>query len=319
MVNRNAERARGHMRLITHDGSFHADDTLAYAILSRIPRFEGAELVRTRESEVISSATRQDVVFDVGFEFDPVRNRFDHHMRDKPLRDEEYEGQQIPYSSVGLVWRFFGEEYLLANFDDIEPYLDQVWEEVDHTLIMPTDMTDNGIGVSFAPTSLAVTVDDFNAAWDDPSDHGNDLFLEASAFGAVALQQRVVKAMAAARALGLATEAIAASPDPQIIVLPRPLPWEPAIYAGNYVDALYVISEKKGTWYCQAVRPDERSFEQRKPLPEHWAGLEGAALAEVTGVVDAVFCHAMRFVCAAQTLEGAMALAKLAVEDAPTP
>jgi uncharacterized UPF0160 family protein len=307
------------MRLITHDGSFHADDTLAYAILSRIPRFEGAELIRTRDAEIISSATRQDVVFDVGFEFDPVRNRFDHHMRDKPLRDETYDGQNIPYSSVGLVWRFFGEEYLLANFDDIEAHLDQVWDEVDRTLIVPTDMTDNGIGVSFAPTSLSVTIDDFNAAWDDPSDHGNALFLDASAFAASALQQRVLKAMAAARALGLATEAIEASADPQIIVLPRALPWEPAIYAGNHTEALYVISEKRGTWYCQAVRPDEGSFEQRKPLPEQWAGLEGADLAEVTGVPDAVFCHAMRFICAAQSLEGVMALARLAVEDKPLP
>lgn len=307
------------MRLITHDGSFHADDTLAYAILSRIPRFQGAELVRTRDAEIISSATRQDIVFDVGFEFDPVRNRFDHHMRDKPLRAETHEGQSIPYSSVGLVWRFFGEEYLLANFNDIEELIDQVWDEIDRTLILPTDMADNGIGVSFAPTSLAVTVDDFNAAWDDPTDHGNELFLEASAFAALALQQRVVKAMAAARALGLATHAIESSKDPQIIVLPRPLPWEPAIYAGNFSEALYVISEKKGTWYCQAVRPDEGSFDQRKPLPEQWAGLEGAALAEVTGVGDAVFCHAMRFVCAAQSLEGAMALARLAVEDKPLP
>lgn len=307
------------MRLITHDGSFHADDTLAYAILSRIPRFQGAELVRTRDAEIISSATRQDIVFDVGFEFDPVRNRFDHHMRDKPLRAETHEGQSIPYSSVGLVWRFFGEEYLLANFNDIEDHIDQVWDEIDRTLILPTDMADNGIGVSFAPTSLAVTVDDFNAAWDDPTDHGNELFLEASAFVALALQQRVVKAMAAARALGLATQAIESSKDPQIIVLPRPLPWEPAIYAGNFSEALYVISEKKGTWYCQAVRPDEGSFDQRKPLPEQWAGLEGAALAEVTGVGDAVFCHAMRFVCAAQSLEGAMALARLAVEDKRLP
>ncbi len=301
------------MRLITHDGSFHADDTLAYAILSRIPRFEGAELIRTRDVEVLAGAGPKDIVFDVGFEFDPVRNRYDHHMRDNPLRDEIHEGQSIPYSSVGLIWRFFGEEYLLANFDGISQYIDDVWEEVDRTLILPTDMTDNGIGGAFAPTSLAVTIEDFNPDWDDRSDRGNGPFLEASDFAARVLRQRVVKATAAARALGMAKEAIETSPDPQIIVLPMALPWEAAIHAGNYDDALYVISEKKGGWYCQAVRPQEGSFEQRKPLPEQWAGLVGSDLTKVSGVEDAVFCHAKRFVCAAETLEGALALARLAV------
>jgi Uncharacterized conserved protein related to MYG1 family len=307
------------MKLITHDGSFHADDTLAYAILSKIPRFQGADLIRTRDANLIQSAGGSDIVFDVGFEFDAVRNRFDHHMRDKPLREETFEGKPIPYSSVGLIWRFFGEEYLLANFDDIEGYIDEVWEEVDRTFILPTDMTDNGIGQSFLPTTLAVAVDDFNQAWDDETEYGNELFLQASEYAGQALHRRVEKVLSTARALGLATEAFATSPDPKIIVLPRPMPWEPAVYAGGFDEALYVISEKKGSWYCQAVRPEEGSFEQRLPLPEQWAGLEETDLAAVTGVEDAIFCHAMRFVCAARSLEGALALARMAVENKPAP
>jgi uncharacterized UPF0160 family protein len=183
--------------------------------------------------------------------------------------------------------------------------------------MLPTDMTDNGIGASFAPTTLAVTVEDFNAPWDEPQDDGDARFLEASDFAAQVIKYRVIKAMAAARALDLATETIENSPDPQIIVLDRPLPWEPAIYAGDFDEALYVISEKKGTWYCQAVRPDEGSFEQRKPLPSEWAGLEGEALSAVSGVPDAVFCHAMRFVCAAKTLEGAIQMARTSVGHEP--
>ena len=307
------------MRLITHDGSFHADDVLAYTVLAGIPRFSNARLIRTRDEHVIASADMGDIVFDVGFEFDPVRNRFDHHMRGKPLRDETLEGVRIPYSSVGLVWRFFGEEYLLSNFPDVEPVIDRVWDEIDRTLMIPTDMTDNGIGVSFAPTSLAVTIDDFNQSWDDDDDHGDSLFLAASNFARTVLEQRAAKAISAARALDIATEAIASSPDPRIIVLPRPLPWEPAIYAGGFDEALYVISEKKGTWYCQAVRPEEGSFGQRKPLPEAWAGLEGDDLVQVSGVEDAVFCHAMRFVCAARSLDGALELAHIAAGPAPSP
>lgn len=303
------------MRLITHDGSFHADDVLAYTILSGIPRMEGAELVRTRDPAVIAAASISDVVFDVGFVFDPLTNRFDHHMKDKPLRLETHLGERVPYSSVGLVWRFFGEEYLLENYPGIEPHVDRVWEEVDRSIILPTDMTDNGIGVSFAPTSLAVTIDDFNMDWDGPGEDNDDLFLAASAFARTIIEKRVLKALAAARAYDLAREAISSAQDPRIIVLPRAMPWEQALYSGGFTKALYVISEKKGSWYCQAVRPNEGSFEQRKPLPAMWAGMEGKRLADLCGVSDAVFCHAGRFVCAARSLDGALQMAALAVAE----
>ena len=303
------------MRLITHDGSFHADDVLAHAVLSGIPRFKDAELVRTRDADLIASAGTSDVVFDVGFVFDPLTNRFDHHMRDKPLRLETHDGERIPYSSVGLVWRFFGEEYLLGQFPGIAPHLDQVWAEIDRTLIVPTDMTDNGVGVSFEPASLSVTISDFNMDWDDPTDRNDDHFLAASAFAQIVIEKRVRTALAAARAHDMAFEAMATSPDPRIIVLPCAMPWEPAMYAGGFSDALYVISERKGMWYCQAVRPEPGSFQQRRPLPEEWAGLEGARLVEASGVVDAVFCHAGRFVCAAGSLEGARRMARIAAGD----
>jgi hypothetical protein len=63
------------------------------------------------------------------------------------------------------------------------------------------------------------------------------------------------------------------------------------------------------------VPPEPGSFEQRLPLPEHWAGLQNEALAAETGVADAVFVHLRRFVAAAKTLDGALALARLAMED----
>ena len=59
--------------------------------------------------------------------------------------------------------------------------------------------------------------------------------------------------------------------------------------------------------------PEPGSFGQRLPLPEAWAGLEGAALAEQTGVPDAVFVHLRRFVGAARSRDGAIAMARKAM------
>ena len=57
------------------------------------------------------------------------------------------------------------------------------------------------------------------------------------------------------------------------------------------------------------------SFENRKDLPAAWAGLRDVDLQAVTGVDDAIFCHNGRFLIVAKTLEGARALAKLALDN----
>jgi uncharacterized UPF0160 family protein len=308
------------MRLITHSGSFHADDVLAYAVLSGIAELDGATLVRTRDPEVLSSAEGEDVVFDVGFEFDPERRRFDHHMSvGKPMRDERDEyARAIPYSSVGLIWRYFGSHYLLDNHE-LDEHLEFVWDEVDKSMILPTDMTDNGMGTSFAPTSLAVVVDDFNLAWDDLDGSEDDAFVEAARYARGLLDRRILRAAAVARAFDAATTALEEAEDPRVVVLPRPMPWEDALFRGGFDEALYVISEKDGTWYCSAVKTKPGSFDQRKPLPAEWAGLNGDDLAQVSGVENAVFCHAARFVCGAGSLEGAIRMATIAADYDETP
>jgi uncharacterized UPF0160 family protein len=62
--------------------------------------------------------------------------------------------------------------------------------------------------------------------------------------------------------------------------------------------------------------PEPGSFAQRLPLPESWAGLEGAELAAASGVADAVFVHVRRFVGAAASRDGAIAMARLALAAA---
>lgn len=69
-----------------------------------------------------------------------------------------------------------------------------------------------------------------------------------------------------------------------------------------------------GNWMVDAMPPEPGSFEQRLPLPRAWAGLRGVELAAACGVPDAVFVHTRRFVGAARSREGAMAMAWGAIE-----
>ncbi|HKH96890.1 MAG TPA: MYG1 family protein, partial [Beijerinckiaceae bacterium] len=129
------------MKAVTHDGSFHADDVFAYAVLrAAVP---GIALERTRDADAVE---RADLVFDVGGLFDPQTRRFDHHMRDRPLRDDG-----TPYSSLGLLWREYGRTAVAAFLGGAEPdVVEAVWRELDGSLVVEIDRTDNGIGLAGA-------------------------------------------------------------------------------------------------------------------------------------------------------------------------
>ena len=54
---------------------------------------------------------------------------------------------------------------------------------------------------------------------------------------------------------------------------------------------------------------------QRKPFPDAWRGLKDEALAEVSGVKTAIFCHKAGFFAVAKTKEDAIKLAEKAVNS----
>lgn len=307
------------MRLITHSGSFHADDVLAHAILRGVTEFRYAELVRTRDQAVFDAATAEDVIFDVGFEYDPSKNRFDHHQIDKPMREDGN-----PYSSVGLIWKHFGAKYLADEFPEIaaaskggNDILTAVWKDIDQDIILETDRTDNGVGESFKASSFAVLIDDFNSTWDGSSAFEGYNFEEASKFAHSVMRRRVIQSFAKQRAMAIVKDALHSAVDPRLVILPQSMPWQDAVFHWRFAELLYVVFPRNGEWYLEAVPVEKGSFDQKQSLPKVWAGLRGDDLAKVTGVEDAIFCHAARFICGAKSEAGIMRLAELALADDP--
>ena len=78
-------------------------------------------------------------------------------------------------------------------------------------------------------------------------------------------------------------------------------------------DALFVIYPKRQGFGLEAVPAALGSFENRRDLPAAWGGLEGPDLVAVTGVDDALFCHAKRFLAVASSHDGITRLAELAL------
>ncbi len=294
------------MRVATHDGSFHADEVFAIAALGLVD--ESLDVVRSRERDVVSGA---DLRVDVGFADDPSTGDFDHHQRDFDRRRENGVG----YASFGLVWREFGARICAGD--------DEIAESVDLSLVQSVDANDTGQQLTrplvdgVHPISVNGIVGGFNARWDESLTDAQERarFDEAVALAGGILVREIAGAASGRRATRIVQEAIAQAADPRVVELDLDVPWKRTLVP-EAPEALYVIYPKRQGFGCQAVPRELGSFENRRDLPAQWAGLDGADLVAVTGVQDALFCHAKRFLVVARSRAGIERLAALALADA---
>jgi uncharacterized UPF0160 family protein len=121
----------------------------------------------------------------------------------------------------------------------------------------------------------------------------------------------IMRAKLAAEEIVLAAHK--AGPEPRLLVLERGMPWKNVVFT-HQLPVIYTISPaSNGNWMVDTMPPEPNSFDQILPLPEAWAGLQGEELAAASGVEDAVFVHLRRFVGAAKSRQGAIALATRAL------
>ncbi|WP_072660452.1 MYG1 family protein [Mariprofundus micogutta] len=283
--------------IATHNGNFHADDVFSVAAIEII--FPSFKLIRTRDSELIDKA---DIVIDVGGEYDPESDRFDHHQRGGAGEREN----GIPYSSFGLIWQKYGVEICQGNQD--------VANAVDAGLVSTIDAIDCGhVEGVVQGISLSQTIGMFNPTWQEDS-HCDDCFDEAVAFASRILTRFIAAASGGVNAKEIVAKAIENSEDPRVVVLEQYTPWKKTVLSLSE-EALYVVyPSQTGEWRIQAVPAELGSFEDRKSLPKAWAGLSGEGLQEVTGIDDAMFCHNGLFIAGAESFESTMKMAAIAVE-----
>ncbi len=111
---------------ITHSGRFHVDDVISTIFLSKIID----NVILLRVPTIGNKDVKDKIVYDIGL------GEFDHHQKNR-------NGQRnngIFYSSIGLLWRKFGKEYLKKIG---VKYIDKTFEYMDKELIQNIDATDN--------------------------------------------------------------------------------------------------------------------------------------------------------------------------------
>jgi uncharacterized UPF0160 family protein len=276
------------LQVATHDGPFHADDVLAWALLRTYVDGD-AEVVRTRDPDKLAQA---DIVFDVGGEFDPERGRFDHHQA-------SYTG---PLSSAGMVLQW------LRDTGRIDPFLATHLRDA---IVSYVDDVDNG---RVAPKSGIPCFPKLVDAFNQPA--GSHPEYDAAFRAAGEMAAGVVRGLHAehesiARAREIIGSAMKAAVDDgrRVLFLDGYVRWKPAYFqlgGADHPTDFVLFPSTDGSWRIVAIPPELGSFAQKKPLPEAWAGLTDDELEAVTGIPGSVFCHKNRFIAVFKTREGAV-------------
>lgn len=283
----------------THSGSFHADDVLAFALVRMFVDAE-ATVVRTRDAATLDAC---DIVVDVGGSFDPAKRRFDHHQA-------SYEG---PRSSAGMVL-----DWLMS--EDTIPH--SLGEHLRERLVEYVDAVDTGrrapeIGVP----CFARIIESLGNGCEGP-DASLRAFLQGAdiAVALVAGLQRGWQAAEDARGAVLEAMGTAERLGRSYLVLDQYYSWKaPYFEAGGaeHPTDYVLFPSHDDTWKIIAIPPRLGCFEQKRSLPDEWAGKMGEELEAATGIDGAVFCHKNRFIAVFRTYDGAVgALSRFDLHEA---
>ncbi|KAM3242944.1 hypothetical protein ACQJBY_055123 [Aegilops geniculata] len=321
-------------RVGTHNGSLHCDEALGCFLIRLTSQFAGADVVRTRDSQILDSL---EAVLDVGGVYDPSRHRYDHHQ--KGFNEVFGHGFNTKLSSAGLVYKHFGKEIIAKELQLNEDHEDvhRVYLAIYKSFVEALDAIDNGINqydTEQTPkyvnnTHLSSRVGRLNPDWTDPDqspEKENAAFQKAMALAGSEFMESVrfhVKSWLPARSIVMECLLSRGNVDPsgEIMVLDRFCPWKLHLFEleeelktdplTKYV--LYEDERSKG-WRVQAVSVAPDRFESRKALPEKWRGMRDDELSKETGIPGCVFIHMSGFIGGNKTYEGALEMARAALK-----
>lgn len=295
--------------IVAHNGSFHADDIFACAVLSLYLDKKNVpyRMIRTRDEKIIDSA---DYVVDVGGIQDDEKNRFDHHQTGGAGKRDN----GIPYASFGLVWRKFGP-LLVSN--------EEIVCDIDRRIVQPIDAIDNGISIS-EPTDCGLCdygmygiIGAYQNTWKEAGDVKTQMisFLKLVDFFKDLLKRELERSAHRLEMLNVIQDIYDAADNKEILEIPYHVTIGSLIRVlDKYKEVMFIVCKSNTNWKALAMRKEACSFENRKSLPSSWGGKRGKSLADETGVPDALFCHNALWMAVAGSKEGAHQLARLALE-----
>jgi uncharacterized UPF0160 family protein len=268
----------------THDGSFHADEVTACALLLVFGLIDKDKIVRTRDQKVLSEC---EYVCDVGGVYDPKPKRFDHHQ-------SEYTGD---LSSAGMVLLYLKDQGFLDE---------TTYAFFNRSLILGVDAHDNGrVTPEVGTCTFSQVVTNFvPSLYDASKEEQTRSFFEALGFVEGHLRRLRERFHYIQECRGKVAESM--KKNDRYLFFEEAMPWMECFFemGGETHPALFVVMPSGGHWKLRGIPPSmEERMKVRVPLPQEWAGLLDDDLKRVSGIPGAIFCHKGRFISVWETKE----------------
>lgn len=321
------------MLIATHDGTFHADETTACAIISYI--YDNTEILRTRDPEKMEKA---DLVIDVSLINDA--KHYDHHAKDFTLSRES----GVRYATAGLMWKKFGMDFLKKvvkkelGFHPDAKVLEAAFERIDREFMVMVDLNDNGQLTEYAGTVAACSDSDEAALRDrliefysdDPDIPyivamqnlpNNKDEAQNRAFMNTVKMLRQILVPCAINALhtesGIA-RVLETYQGGKLLIMEERLPWTQAVlqHPEDFKDCLLAVyPDRNGRWRVQSLPVSKAlRFCNRLSAPAAWRGLQGSQLDKAAGIAGLNFIHRSGFTGGGETYDSNLALARAWLE-----
>lgn len=271
----------------THDGTFHADEVTACALLMLFGLIDEDKIIRTRDLHLLSTC---EYVCDVGGVYDPKNKLFDHHQVD-------YQG---PLSSAGMILKYL-ESVGLIKFNEYDFF--------NNSLVMGVDAHDNGRDPLIPGfCSFSHVLSNFTPIhYDCEPQEQNQAFHQALTFVYEHLKRLWDRFKYTQSCREIVVDCMSKSRE--CLIFDRNLPWLEIFFElnGDEHSALFVIMPSGNHWKLRGIPPTyQERMKVRLPQPKQWAGLLDDDLKRVSGIPGAIFCHKGRFISVWETREDAL-------------
>lgn len=271
----------------THDGTFHADEVTACALLLLFNLIDRNKIIRTRNLEELSAC---EYVCDVGGIYDPELKLFDHHQVD-------YQG---PLSSAGMVLLYLQQAGILSSKEH---------DFFNQALMMGVDAHDNGKELhSKGVCTYSHVVSNFTPIiYEAPHEDQNAAFFEALDFARGHLDRLWRRYNYIQSCRQIVSDEM--NKKRNYLLFEKGIPWLEIFFDmnGENHPAQFVIMPSGTHWKLRGIPPNlEERMKVRVPLPEDWAGHLEEDLRLISGIKGAIFCHKGRFISVWETKEDAL-------------
>lgn len=271
----------------THDGSFHADEVTACALLLAFDLVDRDKIIRTRDLSLIDTC---EYVCDVGGIYNSVYKRFDHHQAD-------YQGE---LASAGMVTLYLKEQSIIHE---------KLYDFLNRSFIWGVDAHDNGrVTIEPGVCTFSQVISNFVPPdYEAPAEEMTKAFFQALDFA----YGHIVRLLERYQYVEDCREQVsqAMKKGDKVLVFDRAMPWLDVFFdmGGERHPAQFVIMPSGSHWKLRGIPPNSKDrMKVRVPLPEAWAGLMDEDLKKATGIPGAIFCHKGRFISVWETKNDAL-------------